>query len=1019
MVPWYRVAMPRLRSTLPSRLRHGLRAFFPERLVPLLGGVGLALLLPGFGPPASGVAPAGQLAAQVPQPSASVADLGLLLRQLGDERRVLMVAAHPDDEDTALLTALSRGEGARVAYLSLTRGEGGQNLVGPEMDEALGLLRTGELLSARQLDGAVQYFSRAYDFGFSRSADETLRLWGEEEILEDMVRLVRTIRPQVLVSVFHGTPRDGHGHHQAAGLLTLRAFGAAADPDRFPHLADEGLAPWEVTKLYRLLWNDPPTSERLVATGTLDPLLGRSHFQVAMASRSRHRSQDMGVAEWPGALASRLELVESRGFGTSDPDAPLFQGVATSLLTLAELAGGGMEISRRLQGYDEALSRARAALHPEHPERTLPHLLLLHDELAGALHEARRSLEASGEGARAPWAEVVEALTFREARLGEALLLAAGVLVEARVDRPLLVPGARPEADVLIWNAGDGSAEVTVDDVRLDLPAGWRSDRRPDPGIGAPEGLTVAPPWALSNPAPPARRAGSVAAPGGGADRRTEEVSPGELLRWDFFLEVPEDAELPVPHFLRLPRAEGRYAWPSGDPSRGRPLDPPPVQALVRLRIAGRELLLVRTAHHVRVDKALGELREPVHRAPVVSVELARSSMAWPLDDREPREIRVRVRNLDQAAVGGELRLLPSEEQGLAEVAGSPREPDPDTWRVEPAVHRFTLSPEIEEEFAFFLLPPASPVSSGGPSSPAVFEVVATLGGRPAVAPQNQTFRLVDYPHIEAIAHPTPARLEVHRFDVTVRPGLRVGWVEGPGDGGPEALEDLGLPLRRLDAAALRAGAWEELDVVVLGSRSYETRPDLVAATPRLHDWARRGGVVVSLYHKYEFPEGDLAPWPVQMSRPHDRITDPASPVVILAPEHPVMSSPNLLSDQDFHGWVQERGLYFLSAWEGPFTPLLELRDPGLDPVRGGLLVAPLGAGAYVYTGLALFRQWPRGVAGAFRILANLVSLDPAALEDARPGALSDPRPVGYSAQPSSLPTPGAMPASEPDPAFP
>ncbi|HSH46702.1 MAG TPA: hypothetical protein VK966_12730 [Longimicrobiales bacterium] len=234
-------------------------------------------------------------------------------------------------------------------------------------------------------------------------------------------------------------------------------------------------------------------------------------------------------------------------------------------------------------------------------------------------------------------------------------------------------------------------------------------------------------------------------------------------------------------------------------------------------------------------------------------------------------------------------------------------------------------------------------------------------------------YDLVDYPHISPHHLYSPAAVRVQVLDVDVR-DVRVGYVNGAGDGVPEAMDQLGVEWEALDAAHLASGDLDRFDVIITGIRAYEVRPDLVSHNQRLLDWARRGGTLIVQYNKYEFPTGDFAPWPVTMSRPHGRVTNPAAPVTVLEPEHPILTRPNRIGRADWEGWVQERGLYFLESWDGPLTPLLAMSDPGEDPLTGSLVTAPLGQGHYVYTGLAFFRQLPAGVPGAYRLLANLIS---------------------------------------------
>jgi LmbE family N-acetylglucosaminyl deacetylase len=840
---------------------------------------------------------------------AGIVDAALLLRQLDGEKRVLMIAAHPDDEDTALLTTLARGMGARTAYLSLSRGEGGQNLIGPELDEGLGLVRTGELLSARSLDGAEQYFSRAFDFGFSKTAAETFSHWPEDVLVDDVVRVMRRFRPQVVISVFHGSERDGHGHHQAAGIVSTRAFEVAADPAH-----DDGLEPWSATKLYRLLWG-AGDADLLVETGGFDPLLGRSHFQVAMASRSRHRSQDMGVAETPGPRSSRLQLAGHRGFGAEDPGAPLFAGVDTSLVGMAEQAGGGMAITRSLQAYRDELARARAALHPERPSAALPALRAASAELTASVGEVQRLLDAAAwPEAEAGWSDLLEALIRRERILSEALLAAASVIVEVRAERPRVSPGESLEVEVIAWNGGDGRVEVV--DLAPRLPDGWSTVATGSPTVNG----------------------------------EAVPIAPGELATWSWRVDVPETAHLSTPYFLREARDRGLYRWPAADEADWtRPGNSPPLGMSATLRVAESVARVERAASHVQVDKALGEEQVPVFVVPALSVSADPGSLAWPSDRTSGRAVTLTVANLSASERLGQVRL----------------EPAPG-WTVDPASHDVALAAGTEAGFGFVIA--AGPDALEGVE---MFRAVVS-DGDPS---WELDFRILDYPHIDPVPVVEPARLRVSRFPVSVRPGIRVGYVVGPGEGGLHALRDLGVAVDPLTEAELRAGDLSRFDAIVVGERAYETRPDLAAANARLLDFARAGGTVIVQYNKYEYPDGEFAPYPLSMRRPHDRVTDPDAPVTLLEPDHPVLASPNRIGPRDFEGWVQERGLYFLNQWDERYTPLIEMADPGEDPVRGALVVASVGEGVYVYTGLSFFRQFPRGVPGAFRLLANLVSL--------------------------------------------
>ncbi len=893
-------------------------------LPPLLAS--LAFGAPGL---VSGAAP---VAAQSPAPelaresaaTAGVVGAGLLLRRLDGEKRVLMIAAHPDDEDTALLAALAREAGARTAYLSLTRGEGGQNVIGGELGEGLGIVRSGELLAARALDGAEQYFTRAYDFGYSRAAEEAFDHWPEEELLEDVVRVVRRFRPQVIVSVFEGSPRDGHGQHQVAGILARRAFEVAGDPERFPHHQTEGVTPWSPVKLYRSTRRRPDEATVRLETGRLDPLLGRSPFQVAMEGRSLHRSQEFGSPRHPGPRSAPLILVDSRASGPRAEDG-MFAGVDT---TLAGLVSDNGEAAAAVVAYRRAIQEAKEALDPWEPSRAAGHLA----RALEALRAVGDLADTSGDEA----AELTAVLDYREPLVRRALLAAAGVVVEARTDRDRAVPGDRFEVEVRVWNGGPYSLEGV--DPRLALPAGWET-----------RGL--------------AADAGGGGSPGfffGGVEGRVVEgtttVGPDELVRWRFSVRLPDDVAPTREYYLARPRDGALYRWPDDPELRGLPRTPPRLGAVVDLTAelpeSGPVSLEARPrVEYVGVHRITGEYREPFLVVPRLSVSLEPDWLLWPVERDDAGTVTLRVRGEADGEIGGTARLEA-----------------PEGWRVEPARSEFRVGDGTREAELAFRLAPEGGVEAGRGE---IRAVVRDDSGRS----YREGMELVDYPHIDRVPLYRPAAVDLTAASVRVREGLRVGYVMGSGDDGVEALRQMGAQVELLGPEELRSGDLDRFDTLVLGVRAYEVRPDLVAANGRVLDFARRGGTVVVQYHKYEYPDGDFAPYPVSIARPHDRVTDPGAPVSFLHPDSPALTTPNRITDEDFEGWVQERGLYFLREWDPAFTPLLEMRDPGLDPVRGALVVAPVGEGLYVYTGLAFFRQFPAGVPGAFRLFANLVSL--------------------------------------------
>ena len=841
--------------------------------------------------------------------SQGIVGTGLLLRRLDGVKRVLMIGAHPDDEDTALLAALSRGMGVETAYLSLTRGEGGQNLLGPEMDEGLGLVRTGELLAARALDGGRQYFTRAFDFGYSKTAEETFGFWPREEILRDVTWVVRTFKPQVIVSAFSGTPRDGHGHHQVSGILAQEVFEVAGDPNRFPEQIVAGASPWTPSKLYRLTRRNPQEGTAAIETGAFDPLLGRSHFQVAMESRSQHRSQDMGVAQPMGPRRSAVALVGSR-VEMDGPD-EIFAGVDTSLVSLTEGLSQGVrdEVVGLLVEYREAVAEANEVLDVMNPWRAAR-------PLGRALESLRAAWNALGDGGgtglrEGEPPELARSIQERLPLVQEALLRSAGVVADVRIEDDLLVPGDAVEGVVELWNGGpyvlrDASGLLAV-------PDGWRVT---------------------------------------GELRETEDVPPGSLAQWHFQLQVPPTAQPSRAYFLEEPRDGELYRWPQDTRLWAVPANPDLFHGNLSFEVGdlgGVEAW--RAARFRGVDKATGEFVKPVQVVPALAVSLDPPLMAWPSGADGSREFTVTILSQTEGQMDGTVGLQ-----------------IPEGWRADPEGYPFSLLEAGVEASFSFQVTRASGLTAGE------YSVAAQVRADDGRAYQSGV-TLVDYPHIRRGALFPSARSSVAVFPVSMLDGIRVGYVMGSGDGGAVAARQMGAEVELLGPDALKAGDFQGFDILVLGIRAYETRPDLVAANDRLLDFVKGGGTLIVQYNKYEYPRGGFAPFEVGISRPHDRVSDETAPVRILEPAHALFRVPNPIDSRDFEGWVQERGLYFLGNWDSEFLPLLEMADPGEEPKRGGLMVAGVGDGIYVYTGLAFFRQFPEGVPGAYRLFANLLSL--------------------------------------------
>lgn len=890
---------------------------------------------------------ASPLAAQLEPPSTGgVVALDQELRMLGQYKRVLMIGAHPDDEDTELLTVLVRGLGAEAAYLSLNRGEGGQNLIGPELGEALGLIRTEELLAARRLDGARQYFTRAYDFGYSKTVDETWKHWPRDTVLKDVVRIVRRFRPQIVVSVFSGTPRDGHGQHQAAGWAAQEAFRIAGDSSRFSELfREEGLIPWAPFKLYRSARFDTAATTLTLNGGVLDPAVGKSFHQIAMAGRSLHRSQDMGQLQGIGPSVVRLSLVEDRTAGGPG----LFGGIDTTLggMPLGErrttAAAGlvrGAEPAPELRRYAARIDSVRAARGNSVRQKRL--LARAAADLEAAVAEPPRA--SSGE--RGVYYTRGIELEDQLGHLNTAAWHLGRVVFDALVNDDRVVTGETLRWTMSAWNASEEPRTALM----------RAAECIPMADCHSPE-----------------------------AEPQAHNIQPGQV--GTDTVDYPVLDQPPsTPYFLRLPRNGDLYQWPeepadqariTGGPPYGEPFEAPTFLGSVEVNAGESDSLgASRLAEAVFRfnDQARGEVRRPVTVVPRVDVKIDPATELWPTNSTAPHRFTVTLTHGAPDSTSGTVALrLP---RGWPAVAPQ----------------RFHFTSEDERgTFVFQVRPPAVRAVGSIEIRAQARDSEGNIYGAGAFT--------VDYPHIRPRAYTRPATAAIQMAPLVLPRLTRVGYIRGAADQVPEALASVGVPVVLLSDETLERGNLSRFDAIVVGPRAYEIDSGLVANTRRLLDYARRGGLVIVQYQQHRFFNGRFAPYPMtvggqplrlQEEPPaktsaaslragppvsHDRVTDESAPVRILAKADPVVRIPNRLTGDDWKGWVQERGLYFARSWDRRYRPILETHDPGEPPLTGGLLIAPVGKGTYVYTGLSFFRQLPAGVPGAFRLFANLLSL--------------------------------------------
>ena len=840
-----------------------------------------------------------------------------VLQRLQTTASVLHTGAHPDDEDSAFIATTARGDHARVAYMSLNRGEGGQNIIGPELFDALGVIRTEELLQARRLDGAQQFFGHTFDYGFSKSRVEAAMKWGEHDTLGDFVRVIRMFRPLVIYSRWSGTPSDGHGHHQEAGYLTPLAYKAAADPNEFPEQLREGLRPWQAKKLYRgFLGNarpDPSIRTLQVQTGLFDPVAGRSYAEISFEGRSQHRTQAQGGIEPRGPLASTLGLIETTVQAPA-PEKTIFDGVDITVPGIAKLAGlPDGTIRAELTAIDAAAKKALADYAPLNPGRIIPALA---DGLR-ATHAARTALKSSSAPADAR-ADADFLLALKENDFSDALVRAAEVDVDPLASRETVVAG--DSIDVQVRTFVPASSNVTIGRASLNAPAGWTAEPR-------------------ANEAP---------SQGGFVNRRE---TPTNLV--SYRVRVSADAQPTQPYYLKQPRNGDVYKWSDTDP-KALPFDAPLLTASVMLTIGGADVIVTKAVQFRYADDVRGELRRDVNVVPRLAVGLDTSLLVVPLGTTPNQQrLVVRATSFSQQGLTGTLRLrLP---QG---------------WTSAPAEAPFNLRASGDQTSTPFVVTAPARRTSGR------FEISAEATATSATF--SRDVQVIAYPHIQTHRLYWPATTTTQVFDLKVAP-VKVAYIMGSGDQVADAIRRMGVDVTMLDADMLATGDLSRFDTIVVGIRASETNPDFVANNGRLLDYMQRGGTLIVQYQQQEYANRMLPPYPATPpTNANPRVTVEDAPVKILVPTHPAFNFPNRITDADFNGWVQERNSYAFTTFDSRYVPLLETADPGEPPVRGAEVYAEVGRGRYVYTSYSWFRQLPAGVPGAYRQFANLISLSKA-----------------------------------------
>ncbi|AHG87601.1 LmbE family protein [Gemmatirosa kalamazoonensis] len=838
------------------------------------------------------------------------AALGSLVEGLGTSARVLVIGAHPDDDDTPLLAFLARGRHVRVAYLSLTRGEGGLNLVGGETGEALGVVRTAETLAARDVDGAEQYFTRAYDFGPSKSGDDARAHWGALEgtdaLLDDVVKIVRAFRPHVIVTLYDGSPLDGNGQHQEAGRLAREAFARAAEGKQ------SGGRTWAAHALYRVVRPGEPDSAGTVRldAGEFSPLLGRTYAEVAAEARARHRTQG-GAARGPlGASWIALRLVASRDSGdTGEVDTvaaakgarTFFAGVDTTLARLRRPAGSAA-MTAAMDSLAPAIAAVRAAYRPEDPSRAVVPLALLTKLAARA---AALAGVTSGGAVYDP--DVARSLEDVWRRAHDALVLASGVAIEATAERETVAHATVADSSdtlrVRVAAYDRGRWPVRVD---LAIMAGGAKGRVVPEVMLQPDSVwrdsvadvvrSVTQPWWRF-----AGREGDLYSfnVDGRSEREMQESTEAGALRVMMRLNVAgTDFSLYTPIVYRSP-----------EPSR-----------VAERPVAAVPGLVVRFDHAVELARAGVPLARPV-RLTVTSGYATPRDVDVTLE--APPGLRVDSVTRRVALSPGATAVVPFV------ISGTPR------------AGRFVLKASAASGLDKFGWGAGIVTADVMPPQrlyfPAWSNVVAmdvALPARPYVG------------YVSSVNDGVPLLLSQLGIPVTQLDPSQLAMPTG----------DLSL-----------------FSAIVIAPRAYDTAPVLLSANTRLLDYARRGGTVVVQQGQAAMEQPGVLPFPIALGRPPRLVTDEASPVRVLDAAARVLAAPNRIVDRDFEDWVQDRAAFVPASFDPRWRAPLEVGDPGESPTRGALLVAPYGRGTYVYTTLSLQRQLAAGVPGAARLLVNLL----------------------------------------------
>ncbi len=815
------------------------------------------------------------LSAQAPKRWTS-GDIHEGIKKLNFLGSALYLAAHPDDENTRLIAYFANEKKARTGYLSMTRGDGGQNLIGPEIRELLGIIRTQELLAARRTDGGHQMFTRANDFGYSKAPKETFNIWDRDKVLSDVVWAIRKWQPDVIVNRFdHRTPGRTHGHHTGSAMLAMDAFDLAADPNVYPEQLKYVNA-WQTERLFfntswfffgsREAFAKADKSSMLsVDAGVYYPIKGKSNTEIAAESRSMHKCQGFGSAGTRGSASEYVELIKG-SMPASKED--IFSGVNTTWTRVE----GGKAIGKLVSKIDKTFDYTD-------PGAVIPSLVRVY-----------KMIKALPDG------------YWKSVKLEETEILieaAMGLFLEATANDYSATAGQDLEIGMEMVNRSSINARVRKVHI---APVGFDTTLN----------LTL-------------------------KDNQANKIYKTITL--------PKDMKSTNPYWLNDPAELGMYTV-KDQLLRGLPETPRALKVKFEVVIENEPFEITKDVVYKRTDPVAGEVYRPFEVIPPAFVKVAEP--VYVFANMAPQDINLVV-------TAGEPNTSGTVELNL-----------PEGWRSEPEVANFELTLKgSEKSIPFKLFPPE------GQSEGQLKPIIKLDNGQTF----NREMILIQYDHIPTQTVLREAKSKIVKIDIK-KEGDRIAYIMGAGDAIPQSLEQIGYRVDILEDHEITSANLKGYDALVMGIRAYNTNDRLKFHQEKLLDYVKNGGTMIVQYNttrRLKVPNEKLGPYPLKLSR--DRVAVEEAEIRILDPENPVLNFPNKITQKDFAGWVQERGLYFPNEWDERYTPVLSSNDPGETAKDGGLLVASYGEGYYIYSGYSWFRELPAGVPGAFRLFANMLSI--------------------------------------------